>query len=156
MILCYFARQHALGSSGLQRLPLLSGLLALGQPEDASDCRGKSVWKPCTILLSSLWVIPAFLPFPSCIPGEWGKAAYKLHKHQPVLLAAGAGSQAQHAHRHTCVAGYGMGPAEMGHEEEGKDPESSEWGLGFASQKWLAKQKCNGKLKPSFCLGHRL
>lgn len=39
MILCYFARQHALGSSGLQRLPLLSVLLALGQPEDVSDAK---------------------------------------------------------------------------------------------------------------------
>jgi len=34
-----------------------------------------------------------------------------------------------------------MGPAEMEHREEEKDPESSEQGLGFPIQKWLAKKK---------------
>ena len=103
MIVCYFARQHALGSSGLQRLPPLSGLLALGQLEDVSDCHAKWVWKPCMILWSFLWVIPAFLPFPSCIPEKWGKAGYQPDKHRLVLMAAGAGRQARRAHG--CVCG---------------------------------------------------
>lgn len=139
MFPCYFARQRAVGSSGLQRLPPLSGLFALRQLEDVSDCHTKWVWRPCTILFSVSHSSLLGFPLPAAQknvgkPGTNHSSTSRCWwlREQVAKPSTDIG---------TCRVGLEMGPAEMEHEKEGKDQESPEQGLGFPAQTWLAKKK---------------